>query len=184
MKCLNSEEFMAINPKFSDDFSKLLYIGTKDKFISHTGNFQLKYLSWPITSESQSSNLVIDKVKAYPKKEDDFAGIFGYNQSLISMNFLGTSNRFAVFESPFKGQHRVYLVDLETREVRWLNFLHKESVFDGDYELQRVYKNTIVVRYSSYNQPTQIYAVTFDMAAESLKELKYQTSLLEQVQFN
>ncbi len=89
------------------------------------------------------------------------------------MNFLGTSNRFAVFESPFKGQHRVYLVDLETREVRWLNFLHKESVFDGDYELQRVYKNTIVVRYSSYNQPTQIYAVTFDMAGESLQELKY-----------
>lgn len=70
------------------------------------------------------------------------------------MNFLGTSNRLAVFESPFKGQHRVYLVDLETREVRWLNFLNKESVFDGDYELQRVYKNNIVVRYSAYNQPT------------------------------
>ncbi len=55
------------------------------------------------------------------------------------MNFLGTSNRFAVFESPFKGQHRVYIVDLETNDVKWLNFLNKDSVFDGDYELQRLY---------------------------------------------
>ena len=47
MQCLNGEEFMAINPKFSEDFSKLLYFGAKDKFISHTGNFQLRYLSWP-----------------------------------------------------------------------------------------------------------------------------------------
>jgi hypothetical protein len=80
MKCLNEDEFMSINPKFSDDFSKLLYIGTKEKFISHTGNFQLKYLSWPITSDSWSSTLVIDKVKEYPSCADvDFAGIYGYN---------------------------------------------------------------------------------------------------------
>ena len=77
------------------------------------------------------------------------------------MNFLGTSNRFAVFESPFKGQHRVYIVDLETNEVKWLNFLNKDSVFDGDYELQRLYQNNLIIRYSAYNYPTQIYAVTF-----------------------
>jgi len=39
MRCLNPSEYMAINPKFSDDFSRLIYFGAKDKFISHTGNF-------------------------------------------------------------------------------------------------------------------------------------------------
>ena len=57
------------------------------------------------------------------------------------MNFLGSSSRYAVFESPFKGQHRVYLVDLHTKEVKWLNFLNKVDLFEGDYELQRIYKN-------------------------------------------
>jgi hypothetical protein len=117
MQCLSSDEFMSVNPKFSDDFSKLLYIGAKEKFISHTGNFQLRYLSWPIKEgECEHSSLVIDKFARYPSEaSDEFAGVFGYNQSLISMNFVGQSSRFAVFETPFKGQHRVYLVDLETK---------------------------------------------------------------------
>jgi len=61
--CLNPTEFMSICPKFSDDFSKLLYVGAKETFISHTGNFQLRYLKWPPEAESV---LVVDKVKAYP----------------------------------------------------------------------------------------------------------------------
>ncbi len=181
MKCLNPLEFMSINPKFSDDFSKLLYIGTKDKFISHTGNFQLRYLSWPITSDEQESTLVVDKWQAYPKQEDTFAGIFGYNQSLISMNFLGSSNRFALFETPFKGQHRVYLVDLETKALKWLNLLDKEP-FNGDYELQRLYKDTAVVRFSAYDTPTQIYSVVFKMA-DSIDDITYKVIKMEEVAF-
>jgi len=36
---------MAIHPKFSPDFSHLVYIAN-DKFLSHSGNYQLKYLNW------------------------------------------------------------------------------------------------------------------------------------------
>ena len=39
IQCLNPDEFMSISPKFSEDFSKLMYFGTKDKFISHCGNY-------------------------------------------------------------------------------------------------------------------------------------------------
>ena len=39
MQCLNPSEFMAVCPRFSEDFSKLMYFGTKDKFISHCGNY-------------------------------------------------------------------------------------------------------------------------------------------------
>ena len=53
MQCLNPNEFMAFCPKFSDDFTKLIYFGTKEKFISHTGNFQLRYLKWPPTSDKE-----------------------------------------------------------------------------------------------------------------------------------
>ena len=52
---------MAVQPKFSDDFSKLVYIGTKDKFLSHSGNYQLRYLRWPPSSPAEQSILVIDK---------------------------------------------------------------------------------------------------------------------------
>jgi hypothetical protein len=106
-----------------------MYFGTKDKFISHCGNYQLRYIRWPPTSAEGGveSELVVDKVKAYPSDKDEFAGIFGYNQSLISYNFIGNSSRFALFESPFKAQHRVYVVDLETKTVRWLNFLGKHG---------------------------------------------------------
>ena len=99
---------------------------------------------------------MIDKFARYPGKEDEFAGVFGYNQSLISMNFVGASNRLAVFESPFKGQHRVYLVDLHSKQVKWLNFLGKkgDATFEGDYELQRLYKDVLIIRFSSYCQPT------------------------------
>jgi hypothetical protein len=64
IQCLNPDEFMSIGPKFSHDFSKLLYIGAKDKFISHTGNFQLRYLRWP--SGQGSSELIVDKFPRYP----------------------------------------------------------------------------------------------------------------------
>jgi hypothetical protein len=59
-----------------------------------------------------------------------------------------------VIESPFKAQHRVYLVDTEAREVKWLNFLGKTDKLHGDYELQRVFKDTLIIRFSAYDTPT------------------------------
>lgn len=88
IKCLNPNEYMSVSPKFSDDFSKLLYFGSKDVFISHSGNFQLRSLKWPITQEE--STLVIDKHHDYPTEEEEFAGIYGYNQTMMALQFLGT----------------------------------------------------------------------------------------------
>lgn len=142
-----------------------MYYGTKDKFISHCGNYQLRYLRWPPASPDAGveSELVVDKVKAYPKDEDEFAGIYGYNQSLISYNFIGDSSRFALFESPFKGQHRVYFLDLESKKVKWLNFLGKTPAdhLHGDYELLRIYKDYAVIRFSAHNSPTAIFLLNF-----------------------
>ena len=107
------------------------------------------------------------------------------------MNFIGTSNRFIVFDSPFKAQHRIYAVDLETKEVKWIDFLNKSGVdaLHGDYELQRVYKDTLIIRFSAFNQPTQIYSMTFrSCSSASLSELlnneNLSVKLLEDVSFN
>jgi hypothetical protein len=135
IKCLNPDEFVAINPRFSEDHSKLLYFGSKDRFISHSGNMQLRYLKWPPTGE-EGSTLVIDKHPSYPTDDQDFAGIYGYNQTFCSMQFLGTQSRYAVFESPIRAQNRIYIVDIETKQVKWLDFLGKgKAGRHGDYEL-------------------------------------------------
>lgn len=36
-----------MQPRFSKQFNKLVYIGRNDKFLSHTGVYELKTLSWP-----------------------------------------------------------------------------------------------------------------------------------------
>jgi hypothetical protein len=68
----------------------------------------------------------------------------------------------------------VYIVDLESKKVKWLNFLGKEDVMHGDYELQRLYKDTAIVRFSAHNTPTQIYSLTFngDGKWDSIEEVQ------------
>jgi len=39
VSCINPSEFMSVMPKFSRDYSRLLYFGAKEKFISHSGNY-------------------------------------------------------------------------------------------------------------------------------------------------
>jgi len=38
---------MAVHANFSKDYSKLLYLASEEKFLSHSGTYQLKYLKWP-----------------------------------------------------------------------------------------------------------------------------------------
>jgi len=44
---LNKGEFMGMQPKFSEDLSKLVYIASEEKFLAHSSNFQLKSIDWP-----------------------------------------------------------------------------------------------------------------------------------------
>lgn len=69
---------MSVAPRLSKDFSKLLYIASTDKFLAHSSCYQLKYLKWPV-NDGDVPVTVIDKHKEYPKSDEDFCGIFGYN---------------------------------------------------------------------------------------------------------
>ena len=65
-------------------------------------------------------------------------------------------------------------MDLESKKVKWLNFFGKEDVKHGDYELQRLYKDTAIVRFSAHDTPTQIYSLTFngDGKRDSIEEVQ------------
>ena len=46
VECLNPGEYLGMQARFSHDYSRLCYIGSEDKFLSHSGNYQLKYIDW------------------------------------------------------------------------------------------------------------------------------------------
>ena len=41
-------EYLAMQPRFSKDFTRLVYIGRQEKFVSHSGCYELKLLQWPL----------------------------------------------------------------------------------------------------------------------------------------
>jgi hypothetical protein len=43
-----------MQPKFNSDFTKLAFFGSRDKFLSHTTNFELRYLDWPLKEQQES----------------------------------------------------------------------------------------------------------------------------------
>jgi len=59
--------------------------------------------------------------------DDEFCGLFGYNQSYTHFGFIGDSNRYAALISNLKGQDRIYIVDLDQKQIKWLNFLQKSK---------------------------------------------------------
>lgn len=120
-------------------------------------------------------------MKEYPSDEEEFAGLYGYNMTYLQSGFLKGSNRFYVFPSDFKGQHRIYLVDYETKEVKWLNFLSKskDSQLEGDYDLLRKFEDCLMLSYKSLIQPTQVYFLKFkDVAKDSLSDLLSEDNLV------
>ena len=96
-----------------------------------------------------------------------------------------------LYDSEIKGQGRQYIVDLDGKELQWLNFLGKDDArkMEGEYELQKIEGSTAFIKYSAYQQPPQIYAVTFrNLDAPNLTELlkpeNLQVKLLEELKFN
>ena len=60
-------EFLAMQPRFSRDFSKLAYVARDTKFLGHTSCYQLKQMAWPLANEAApASETVIDRVMACP----------------------------------------------------------------------------------------------------------------------
>lgn len=96
---LNPGEYVGMQPRFSEDYSRLCYIASEEKFLSHSGNYQLKYMDWPSTEPKK----VIDYMQEYPDDKSDFCGLYGYNMTYTNCNFLGQSNKYYLFTSEFKG---------------------------------------------------------------------------------
>ena len=60
---LGQGDFLQMFPKFNSDYSKLVFFGSEKKFLSHTGNYQLRQFDWPIVDPSIKSKILIDLVE-------------------------------------------------------------------------------------------------------------------------
>lgn len=69
-------EYSAMHPKFSHDFTSLVYVCSDSETFSHSGNNQLKQLTWPL--DGSAPKLVIDRVADCPDDKDQFGGLYGY----------------------------------------------------------------------------------------------------------
>ena len=81
MRQINPEnEFLAMHPRFTHDFTALAYIARDEKFLSHTTNYQMKMMSWP-QEETPVSETIVDRYPDYPSKDTEFCGFYGYNDT-------------------------------------------------------------------------------------------------------
>ena len=45
-----------MQPHFSYDYSRLCYVASQHQFVSHSSNYQLKYINWPRDMPNDESN--------------------------------------------------------------------------------------------------------------------------------
>lgn len=153
-----------MQPKFNPDFTKLCFFGSQQKFISHSGNYQLRQYDWPL--DNKPAQVLVDLVPEI--QNEDFAGIYGYNDTFFHAGFL--NKKFFVFTSGYKGQDRIYIVDTETKEMSYLRLKDQEKTL-GEYQLIRKHKSMLIVKYSEATQPTQVFAVRFNQMSGDVKNL-------------
>ena len=141
-----------MQPRFSRDFSKIAYVARDTKFLSHSANYQLKQLSWPLDEASEPvAETLIDRVAACPNDDQEFAGLYGYNDTFSPARFIADSAKFFLFTSELKGQHRIFVLDTTTKEVKMLripNVTDAENLRSGEYSLMRIFEDTLIVNYS------------------------------------
>ena len=115
MRQINPEnEFLAMHPRFTHDFTALAYIARDEKFLSHTTNYQMKMMSWP-QEETPVSETIVDRYPDYPSKDTEFCGFYGYNDTYSLSQFLSESKRFFLTESEVRGHHRIFVVDVKEK---------------------------------------------------------------------
>lgn len=100
----------------------------------------------------------------YPSDDQEFAGLYGYNDTYSQAQFLHDSSKFFIFSSEFKGQHRIFLIDTTTRQTRMLKIpgvTNDDDLRVGDYMLMRIFEDTLVINYSTPAQPPKIFCLRF-----------------------
>jgi hypothetical protein len=110
-------------------------VGSDEKFLSHSGNYQLKHMAWPL--DGQPPRTIIDRMPDYPSDDQEFAGLFGYQMTYTHCGFLDTSSKFFVITSETKGHERIFIVDLESGEIKQLHLDEHNNKKGGNYELMR-----------------------------------------------
>ena len=117
---------------------------------------------WPLEGAAASETL-IDRVAEYPSDEQEFCGLYGYNDTYAQAQYLADSNKFFLFASEFKGQHRIFLQDTSTKEVKMLRIpnVTPANLRHGDYGLMRVFEDTLIVSFAATNQTPQVYCIRF-----------------------
>jgi hypothetical protein len=88
-----------------------VYFGREEKFLSHSGVYQLRMVDWPLSKESKS-NIILDVQKEIPQESDEFGGLYGYQNTYTNCGFLGDSNRFYVIQSQMLGDNKVFMLDI------------------------------------------------------------------------
>jgi hypothetical protein len=74
--CVSPGDYLATRPRFSPDYSRLVYFGSTEKFLSHTGNYQFKMIDWQ--GDRTKAKVVIDQSLEYPDDDAEFSGLYGY----------------------------------------------------------------------------------------------------------
>ena len=64
LTCVNPGEYVGMQARFSDDYTRLCYFASTNQFLSHSGNYEMKYLKWPLADEKPVT--VIPEIKEYP----------------------------------------------------------------------------------------------------------------------
>lgn len=154
LQALSEPDYVGMQPRFSDDYSRLAWFASTERFLTHSGNYQLKFREWPDLMKPVRT--AIDLFKGYPGEEDTFAGIFGYNMTFTQNTFLTGSSRYFLLTTEFKGQDRIYIVDLESESdkvedrLRWLDICETgNQERKGTYGLLGFNGKVAVVGFSS-----------------------------------
>ena len=66
LSVLNPDEYLGMQARFSSDYSRLCYLSSDSKFLSHSSNYQLKYIDWPVKGAETKPVTVVDYVNEYP----------------------------------------------------------------------------------------------------------------------
>jgi len=131
-------------------------------------------MTWPLAAEDAKSETVIDTQGEYPADDAEFAGLYGYNLTYTHAGFLNDSNRYYLISSEMKGQERIYIADVESKQVKMLRLADSDKTSRvGNYTLLRKFKDLVLLKYSELNVAPQIHAVRFQntATAQNLDEL-------------
>ena len=172
---LISDDDIAVFPVLNQDLTKLVYVFSPWTN-THTTGFGLKLIDLPIdgfSSEGEKSKpkLVLDIVH---ERNPDFAGIMGYHEKLNTLSFLPNS-KFIVFNSDIRSAVGLFILNIETKEVRRID---KPKFQSEEWKLNQTQNELLFARISNIESQSRfaIYEginTSADSIDEAIKNAKW-----------